>query len=206
MLLEILSAMLVGMLAAVPIGPVVILVAQKSLKNGRWSGFVTGLGSVFADTLFASLGLFTLSLISTFVSDNEPFIMLVGGFIIAIVGYILYYKGKHQTHRELEVREGPNITHAVQAAVCALSNPGALVFMFALLAVFGLDSDSISTPVWLVVLALSVGQAVYWFFLSWLVSRISIKPWTLRRVSMISGLIIVALGAVLSVRGLIMLF
>lgn len=205
MISEILSAMLVGMLAAVPIGPVVILVAQKSLKNGRWSGFVTGLGSVFADTLFASLGLFTLSLISTFISDNEPFIMLIGGFIIAVVGYVLFYKGKHQTHRELAEREGPNITHAVQAALCALSNPGALVFMFALLAVFGLDAETIDTPVWGVVAALAFGQAVYWYFLSWLVSKISIKPWTLRRVSMISGMTIVVLGAILSVRGTIML-
>ena len=57
--IEVFRAFLVGICAAVPAGPVLLLVLQKTLSRGREAGILTGLGSAFADTLFATVGLFT---------------------------------------------------------------------------------------------------------------------------------------------------
>ena len=58
---NILKAFLVGFAASVPVGPVAILVVQKSLSKGHRAGFVTGLGASVVDTLFAVIAVFALA-------------------------------------------------------------------------------------------------------------------------------------------------
>ena len=41
MILDILKAILVGVCASVPVGPIAILVIQKSLSKGHKAGFIT---------------------------------------------------------------------------------------------------------------------------------------------------------------------
>ena len=45
MLIDMLKGFLVGICASVPIGPIAILVVQKSLSMGHKAGFVSGLGA-----------------------------------------------------------------------------------------------------------------------------------------------------------------
>ena len=45
MLLDILKGFIVGICASVPLGPIAILVIQKSLSEGHKSGFLAGLGA-----------------------------------------------------------------------------------------------------------------------------------------------------------------
>ena len=48
--LNIIKGFLVGVAASIPVGPVAILVIQKSLSKGYKAGFVTGLGASVVDT------------------------------------------------------------------------------------------------------------------------------------------------------------
>ena len=52
---EILKAFAIGICASVPIGPIAILVLQKSLSYGHKAGFVTGLGATTVGTTYAVL-------------------------------------------------------------------------------------------------------------------------------------------------------
>ena len=83
--IEVFRAFLVGICAAVPAGPVLLLVLQKTLSRGRGAGILTGLGSAFADTLFATVGLFTLSLVDDFITRHETVIMEVGGVLMLLI-------------------------------------------------------------------------------------------------------------------------
>ncbi len=53
MLLEILKAFIIGICASAPLGPVAILVLQKSICYGHKAGFTTGLGASLVDTAYA---------------------------------------------------------------------------------------------------------------------------------------------------------
>ena len=71
-LITILKAFLVGFAASVPVGPVAILVIQKSLSKGFSAGFVTGLGASVVDTLFAVIAMFALAFTQQFLNHHHP--------------------------------------------------------------------------------------------------------------------------------------
>ena len=204
MLVEILKAMGVGVAVAVPIGPVLILIVQKTLCNGRRSGLVASIGSAVADTIFGAVGIFALGLIQSFVDEHQGLIMMVGGIVLAFVGYLMFRK---DVRLSLGTRSaGSDLSYAVQAAGCALSNPGALAFMLAVLALFGLDSGSVQAPIAIILLFIFVGQMLYWVLVTWIVSRfLKFKPDTLHKISKVSGILIIILGAFFLVEGLLCL-
>ena len=59
MMVMLVKGMLIGILASAPMGPVGVLVVQRTLLKGRSYGFVTGVGAVISDFVYALLtGLF----------------------------------------------------------------------------------------------------------------------------------------------------
>ena len=49
----ILKGIIIGIIASAPMGPVGILCIQRTLKKGRWYGFVTGIGASLSDIIYA---------------------------------------------------------------------------------------------------------------------------------------------------------
>lgn len=206
MLFELVKAFIVGFCVPIPAGPVLLLVLQKTLLYGRGAGIAAGIGSDLADTAYAAVGLFALSLVSVFVSGHEALISIVGGLIILLVGYLM-------SRKDTSSIDGPKrerytaVGFTFQAAGLAVSNPGALAAMMAALAIAGLEAGSLAAPVWAVLLCVAGGEFCYWFLLTWLVSRfINVTPSRLQKASMVSGMVIAVLGVALFIRGLILLF
>ena len=67
MLVDILKGFLVGVCASAPVGPIAILVVQKSLSKGHKAGFVSGLGASVVDTLYAFIAIFALAFAQKFI-------------------------------------------------------------------------------------------------------------------------------------------
>lgn len=202
MLFEILKAMLAGAISAVPVGPILILVIQKTLCAGRAAGMMTGLGSSLADAVFAAIGLFALSLVQDVLATHQTLILGLGGIVIVGVGLIMM-----RSHTSLDGYSGPSnmsmVGYALQAFTGALSNLGALAVMMALLASFGLDSPDRVSPTWALILAVFGGQMLYWNLVTILINKfIRVSARTLDRISRISGIIVVILGICLSIKGI----
>lgn len=201
MAIELVKAMVVGICAAVPVGPVLMIVLQKTLRRGRWAGTVAGIGSALVDTLYAAIGLYALSLLQDFITRETPYIMLFGGMLVCLLGAMLFFK---DTSDGLEAGEShfTMAGYAVQTAGCALSNPAAVAVMMAILSVFGLDAQSISAPLWAILVCVFLGEMLYWFCLSEAVGKfMRVRPSTLRIFSKICGVGIAAFGIVLIVKG-----
>ena len=203
--IEVLKLIAVGAIVAMPPGPVLMLVLQKTLQHGRTSGFCTGLGAMFADAIYATVGLFTLGLIQGFINDNESLIMLAGGLIIVLVGCLMAFRNKPP--RNARERHTSKLTKAgfgMQAFVCALSNPGAIAIMMALLAVFSLDAKTLACPIWLAIMCVALGEACYWFIFTGIVSHsLNFGEKGLRRIARFGGLILMVIGAGTAIAGLI---
>ena len=85
-LFDMLKGFLVGICASAPIGPIAILVIQKSLSKGHMSGFVSGLGATVSDTCYAFIAIFALAFAQRFIDAHQSFILLAGGIILILVG------------------------------------------------------------------------------------------------------------------------
>ena len=176
MILDMLKGFLVGMCASAPIGPIAILVVQKSLSKGHKAGFVSGLGASVVDTFYASLAIFALAFAQRFLEDHRVLILIVGGIVLAALGLSMalknpFRKMKSDTDSSVSPKD------------------------------FGHDWRVAS-----IILSVSAGSVTYWFSISWLLSRFRnrFKMNTILWISRVTGAIIVIIGIALLGQGLFM--
>ena len=202
--MEYLLALLVGVIAALPVGPIFVMVVQRTLCHGRKAGVMVGLGAAVADGIFATVSLLTLSLVQHFVADHESWLMLGGGLLLGWVGFRIY-------RREGSVDVPPDRedyspwTCAVQAFLTTLSNPAALAVMLALPALVGLQVQEAAVP-FLLPAAVGLGEWMYWLVVVYLLARfVRLEHRTLSRVSRVAGVAVWIFGTVLFIRGIVLL-
>ena len=81
MILSIFKALLVGVIAAIPIGPILVMVIQRTTCYGRRCGWMVGLGAATVDMLYAAIGLMAVQMLDDFIKANACWIMLIGGLV-----------------------------------------------------------------------------------------------------------------------------
>ena len=204
MLVDMLKGFLVGVCASAPVGPIAILVVQKSLSKGHKAGFVSGLGASVVDTLYAFIAIFALALAQKLIEAHQNIILLAGGIVLAIVGISMAFSDpfrKMKTDGESSVSP----KDFGQAVAMGISNPMAIFVMFTLFAFFGLADDAPHNwSVAPIILSVSAGSVTYWFSVSWLLSRFrkSFKMSTILWISRVTGAIVVIIGIALLGQGL----
>ncbi|HMM18749.1 MAG TPA: LysE family transporter, partial [Petrimonas sp.] len=72
----IVKGFIIGLLVSAPMGPVNMLCVQRTLNKGRWPGFITGLGALLSDLIYALITLLGMSLVEDFLKKNELLIQL----------------------------------------------------------------------------------------------------------------------------------
>lgn len=204
MWIDILKGFAVGMCASAPIGPIAILVVQKSLSKGHKAGFVSGLGASVVDTFYASIAIFALAFAQKLIEAHQCTILLVGGAVLIAVGISMAFSNPF---RRLKADGESSVSPKDfgQAVALGISNPMAIFVMFALFAFFGLADNAPHTwTVTPIILAVSAGSVTYWFLVSWLLSRFhgSFRMRTILWISRITGALIVIIGIALLGQGL----
>ena len=204
MVVDMLKGFIVGMCASAPLGPIAILVVQKSLSKGHKSGFVSGLGASVVDTMYAIVAIFALAFAQKFIDDHRNLIFLVGGAVLMIVGFSMALSDPFRKMKD-DGDSSVSPKDFGQALALGLSNPMAIFVMFTLFAFFGLANqaprDWHIAPI---IISVSMGSVTYWFTFSWLLSRFrkTFQMNTILWISRITGAIVVIIGIVLLGQGL----
>lgn len=86
------QAYILGFIVALPVGPVAILILQRSLSLGTLAGIASGLGASTADALFAWFASMGLVALTTGVQTGHFWIRPVGGLVVIILGIHFYFK------------------------------------------------------------------------------------------------------------------
>ena len=93
------QGILIGLVASIPLGPIGLLCIQRTLSKSHRSGFVSGLGAATADSMFATVALFSLTVVMSFIENNMAIIKALGGISVVIVGVRIF-----QNKRLLQIR------------------------------------------------------------------------------------------------------
>lgn len=208
MVVEMIKGFLVGMCASAPIGPIAILVVQKSLSKGHKAGFVSGLGASVVDTFYAFIAIFALAFAQKLIDTHQNLILLVGGVVLSIVGITMAFSNPFRRMKS-DGESSVSPKDFGQAVAMGISNPMAIFVMFTLFAFFGLaDSAPHNWSVTPIILSVSAGSVTYWFTVSWLLSRFrkNFRMSTILWISRITGAIIVIIGIALLGQGLVNVF
>lgn len=85
----------IGVLISAPMGPIGMLVIQRTLNKGRWPAFFTGIGASLSDLIYCLLTGLGLSFITDIIEKNQLLLQITGSIVIAAFAFYLFRKIPH---------------------------------------------------------------------------------------------------------------
>ena len=191
-ILYLFKGMLVGLMVSIPLGPMGVLIIQKTLHKGALSGFIAGMGAASADFFYASVAAFGLGYVINTVQTHELLLQIIGGIFLLCIGLKIYFDNPIRQIRQR--RQGRVSKTGLLGDYLSFT---VVVFMavFAGMSVFGESSSMLGEL--LVVIGVLLGGGVWWYTLSTLVNifRKKFRLRVLITINRVSGLVITILGA-----------
>ena len=89
------SGVLIGILMSAPMGPIGMLVIQRTLNKGRWPAFYTGIGAALSDLTYSLLTGLCMSFVTDFVLSRQMLLQIVGS--VVLIGFAFYLFRKNPT-------------------------------------------------------------------------------------------------------------
>ncbi|MDL1900063.1 LysE family translocator [Anaerolineae bacterium CFX9] len=191
------NALVIGVSVAAPVGPIGVLIIQRTLARGRRAGFITGLGVATADAAYATFAAFGITLLSSVLISAAPVIRLVGGLFLLYLGIrtLLSQPASKAASLEASSRRA-HLSSFGAAFLLTITNPMTILMFAGIFAGAGLaTTDPLCAA--LTVLGIFTGSALWWLILSTGVSllRGRITPTLLVWINRASGTIIVIFAA-----------
>lgn len=84
------EGILIGLVVAVPVGPLGLLCINRALMLGPVCGLFSGLGVATADALAAGIAALGISLVSGLLVEHQLALRLIGGIFLCYLGYKIY--------------------------------------------------------------------------------------------------------------------
>lgn len=166
-------ALIIGILISAPMGPIGMLIIQRTLSKGRWPAFFTGIGAALSDLFYCLLTGLGLSFITDFIDSNQFVLQMVGGVVLAAFGVYLFKKNPTRALKPTDSRSTNYWTDVVSGFLLTFSNPLILFFIIGLFARFTLMMPEYG-PVHYILAYVFIftGALLWWYLITSLVSRL----------------------------------
>lgn len=195
-----LKGAIIGFSLAAPIGPVGIMCIRRTLTHGHLRGFVSGLGAATADSVYAIVAAFGITLISNFVTEHEYSIRLIGGILLVLLGFRTLLV--HPKEREPKNGLNGHASAYVTMFLLTFTNPMTLFAFAVVFAGIGAGSAVGNTlTASFLVAGVFLGSATWFLFITTAVHvyKDKFKLWGLKVVNVIAGSFILLCGIVILV-------
>src|SRR5665213_4575430 len=135
----IVSGVIMGLIAAVPIGPVNLICIRRSFAFGPVNGFMSGLGAALGDGVFAAITGFGLTWVAQLIEGYAPVIELIGGAMLVYFGWRSFFAPPMVRCLDEEGNDGATNLLKAMASTFALTitNPATLLAFTAMFAGLG---------------------------------------------------------------------
>ena len=155
-------------------GPIGMLVIQRTLSKGRLPALFTGIGAAFSDLIYCLLTGFCLSFITDFIDSNQLIIQLIGGVVLAAFGIYLFKKNPTRALKAAEVNAASNYwSDVVTGFLLTFSNPLILFFIIGLFTQFDfLSPDYLFYHYITGYLAIFLGAILWWYAITYFVNKV----------------------------------
>jgi threonine/homoserine/homoserine lactone efflux protein len=198
------NGIVIGFFVAAPVGPSGLLCIRRTLLRGRLAGFASGLGAAAADTAFAVVAVFGVTLIADLLSEHRALFALGGGFVLIWLG-LMEWRARPPTAVVTPVSTGHLVRSFVSTFLLTLMNPLTIVTFVALFAGLGVAEVVGDTSMGLIrryffatelIVGVFIGAAGWWLTLTSGVHAVRhhFEESTLRWMPRISGAGLVLFG------------
>ncbi len=191
-----LAGILAGLVVSVPLGPVGVIIIRKTLNKGRWSGYISGAGATVADTFFAIIAGFGVSIITNFIHDYQVQIRIIGGVILIFLAYRIFRSNVVNQVRA-RGKKGSLWADFMQAYFLTLSNPLTIIAIGAIFATGSTGKEAGQQEILTLISGVLMGAVSWWILLVTMVNlfRRKIRLKTLWYINKVTGIIIFIFGS-----------
>ena len=167
------KGLLIGILDSAPMGPVGMLCIQRTLSKGRWHGFVTGLGAMVSDIIYAMLTSLGMGVVVNFVEANQAPLQLAGSLVLSVFGYYIYQSNPVKNLRKQKERKLSFTQDFITAFLLTFSNVLIVLLYIGLFARFGfiLPDHSLGMIIGGII-CIGIGAISWWLFITYIVSKL----------------------------------
>ncbi|MDR1120431.1 MAG: LysE family transporter [Dysgonamonadaceae bacterium] len=206
MLIIAVKGILIGVLVSAPMGPIGLLCIQRTLNKGRWHGFVTGMGAVFSDLIYATLTGLSMGFVVDFIEKNQAALQVIGSLLLLFFGYYTFRSNPTKKLKKPDEAVPNTYTQdAITSFFLTLSNPFIIFLFLGLYARFAFISPE-ETAFALIsgLVGIAVGAASWWFLITFFVGKLRRTfnmrgLWVLNRIVGVTIMIFAMAGFVFSV-------
>ena len=190
------KGIIIGLAVSVPLGPIGILIIQRTVNKNRTSGFLSGMGASISDAIYAVVAGFSLTYIIDFIRAHQLSFQIIGALMVLMLGIHIFFKNPVEDLRKYRRKGSSYFQDVLSTFLITFPNPMVVFIFLAVFAssgiVFQMDNPSQAI---LMVGGVFVGANSWWLVLTGLVSLFRHK-FNLRVLwwfNKISGVIIVIL-------------
>lgn len=161
-----LKGMLVGIIIAVPVGPVGVLCVRRTILHGRLAGFLSGLGAATADALFGIIAGFGLTFIADWLLGYQDWLRLFGGGFLLYIG-VSALRGDPLAGTQGQRDPETLLADYVSTFLLTLTNPITILAFLAIFAALGFSgAEATLARAVILVLGVWLGSLLWWGALS----------------------------------------
>ena len=164
------KGLLAGLAIAIPVGPVNVLCASRTLTEGRRAGLVSGLGAATADAFYGSIAGFSITFIIQFLEREEFWIRVVGGILLMGIGVVYFRKPPQKLGKQRA--EPADHSDFTSTLLLTLTNPTTVLSFLAVLAGLGMGQGGPGWRTLLLVGGIFCGSMLWWVILAEVVHRL----------------------------------
>jgi len=194
-----LKGIILGLTVSMPLGPIGIILINRTIKRSMLSGFFSGLGMATADTLLAFLAGIGFTVIVSFINKERYIISVIAGLIILGVGLKVYLSNPVRDIRNREKSEKSLWRDYYSVFVLSISNPYTIFIFVAFFSGVHVNGNVRPELVpFFLIPGVLVGTISWWFFLSYFVSRFkkNIRLRLIVRINKVAGIVIMVIGVI----------
>ncbi len=186
-----------GFTIAAAVGPISLLCIRRTLAEGRAVGYASGLGVATADATYGAIAAFGLTAITDVLVDWRRALGLIGGAFLLWLAWKTFTAVPGAAAEEVE-RPRRGLPGAYLSTLgLTLTNPMTILSFAALFVGLGVTGGDLAGAV-VLTLGVFAGSGAWWVVLVTVVGalRSRITPAWLRRVNVVSGLLIGAFALI----------
>jgi threonine/homoserine/homoserine lactone efflux protein len=195
---------LIGLVVAIPIGPVNLICIRRTLSYGTWSGFLSGLGGALGDGVFAAVTAFGLTAISQLIEGYSRPLQLMGGIMLLGFGLTVFQTDvsslRDAEGAPVKGRAPSPVRTILSTFALTIANPATLFGFTALFAGFGSLAGQGTTfmEAGVTVLGVIAGSTSWWFMLTTFVGIFHghIDTGVMRTINHVFGVLVSLSGAI----------
>jgi len=165
------KGIIIGLAVSVPLGPIGILIIQRTVNKDRVSGFLSGMGATITDVIYAVVAGFSLTYIIEFIRAHEIVFQILGAIMLLAMGLFIFLKNPVADLKKYKRKGSSYFSDILSTFLITFPNPLVVFIFLGIFAssgiVFQMDQP---VAAFLLIGGIFLGANLWWMTLTGVVS------------------------------------